>query len=464
MFKQKRWLLILNLDNFFKGQNVAVIGVSRNPNKIGHVIFKNLVDGSFKGKVFIVNPNAEDILNHKAYASVTQIEEKVDVAVIAIPAEFVIPTLNECGKKGIRHVVLITSGFKEIGNLELEKKLYETLKKNRIIAVGPNCLGTFDAYTGLDSLFLPKSRMKRPKPGGISFICQSGAVGSTILDLASDEGYGFAKFISYGNATNLDETDLMEYLANDEETKVICMYIEGIKDGKKFLKVARDVAKKKPVIAIKAGVTEAGSKATLSHTGSLAGAAEVYLGAFKQAGIIRARSLREMFDFAKVFEKSIPPKGKRVQIITNGGGYGILSADAVLENELPMAQMSKKTHDFLKKNFSPIAIVNNPMDLAGDADTNRYKLAIGSCLEDKNIDIILTVLLYQTPLISPDVTDVVSGFNSLRKKPIIVVSTGGEFTQVLKKSLEGKGVPCFTFPEEAVNAIRELVHYYLEKG
>lgn len=442
---------------------MAVVGVSKNPNKIGHVILRNMLDSDFKGKLFIINPNAEEILNRKSYSSILEIEERIDLAIIAVPADSVIKVLDECGKKKIRHVVIISSGFKEIGNYGLEKKLYKTLQKNKILAVGPNCLGTFNAYTHLDSLFLPKYRMKRPKPGGISFVCQSGAVGSTILDLASNEGYGFAKFVSYGNATNLDETDLIEYLGMDEETKVICMYIEGVSDGKKFLKIAKEVSKKKPIIAIKAGITEAGSKAALSHTGSLAGAAEVYLGAFKQAGIIRAQNLREMFDFARVFEKSMKPTGNRVQIITNGGGYGILSADAVLENGLVMAKMNEKNKEFLKKNFSPIAIVSNPMDLAGDADTNRYKLAIQTALDDTSVDVILIILLYQTPLITTDVLDVVTEFNNFKKKPIVVVSTGGEFTQVLKKSLEENGVPCFTFPEEAVKAIRELVRYYVNE-
>ena len=320
----------MNLDNFFTANSIAIIGVSSDATKVGHIIFRNFVDAKYKGKVYIVNPHAEKILGYTCYKSVTDIPEKVDVAVIAVPAEASLGVITECAKKGIQDVVMVTAGFKEVGNYDLDKKLEKLLKKHKIKCVGPNCLGCFDAHSGFDTLFLPTSRLQRPGKGGISFICQSGAVGSATMDLAAKEGYGFAKFISYGNAMNVDETDLLEYLGNDKATRVICMYVEGIKDGRKFLKIAKKVSQKKPVIIIKGGVTE------------------------------------ELFNFARIFDKSICACGPRIQVITNGGGYGILSTDAIVRSGLEMAKPSVATINEMKKR-QPRVTTQNPIDLLGDA-------------------------------------------------------------------------------------------------
>lgn len=447
----------MDLDNFFNAGSVAIIGVSRDPNKVGHVILRNFVDGGFQGKIFVINPNADNILNHKAYKSVLEIEQKVDLAIISVPAALVPSAIIDCGKKKIKDVIIVSSGFKEEGNYKLDKKLELVLKKYKIRCIGPNCLGCFDAHTKLDSLFLPRYRLSRPKEGGISFICQSGAVGSAILDLATEHGYGFSKFISYGNAMNVDESDLIEYLGHDEKTKVICLYVEGIKDGKKFINVAKKVSKKKPIVAIKGGTTEQGAKAIMSHTGSLAGSADIYRGAFKQCNVIIADTLGDMFRFAKILEKCIKPRGKRVQVITNGGGYGILSSDAIVKNNLEFAKLNKESLKLVKKlNLK----TENPLDLLGDATTAKYKAVLDIAMNDTNVDIILLIALYQTPLITTDIVDVIIEANDLKKKPIIVVSTGGEFTELLKKNVEANNVPCYTFPEEAVEAIKKLVEYY----
>lgn len=450
----------MSLDKFFNANSVAIIGVSRDPNKVGHVIFRNFVDGGYSGKVFVVNPNAENILNHHAYASVLDIQENVDLAIIAVPAEVVPKVLEECGKRRVQHIIIDSAGFKEVGNYKLENKLETVIKKYKLRAIGPNALGVFDAYSKIDSLFLPRFRMSRPKEGVISFVCQSGAVGSSVVDLATAEGYGFAKFISYGNAVDVDESDLIEYLGNDDKTKVICLYIEAVKDGRRFLEVCKKVSKKKPIIAIKGGVTEAGAKATLSHTGSLAGSAEVYFGAFKQAGIIRAENLEDMFDFAKILEKCIRPKGGRVQIITNGGGYGILATDAMAKNGVELAELSKETKKELRKQLPPIINIENPLDLVGDATSGRYKLCIDACMKDKNVDVMVIIVLVQTPLIATDIVDVLIEANDLKKKPIVVVSAGGEYTEVMRKNLEQNGIPTYTYPEDAVRSVQQLVKYY----
>jgi acyl-CoA synthetase (NDP forming) len=293
-------------------------------------------------------------------------------------------------------------------------------------------------------------------------VCQSGAVGSSILDLATEQGYGFSKFASYGNAMNVDESDLIEYLGNDERTKVICLYVEGVKDGKKFLSVAKNVSKKKPIIAIKGGKTEQGSRATISHTGSLAGTAEIYSGIFRQAGIIEVNSLEEMFEAAKILEKCACPRGRKVLVVTNGGGYGILSTDAIINNGLEMAQLSKDSVKQMRQ-LLPKVQPTNPVDLLGDASTESYRAAIQVALADKNVDVILAIVLYQTPLVTTDIVDLLIEFNDMKKKPIVVVSAGGEFTEVLKKNVENNNIPTYTFPENAVKAVRNLVKYYWKK-
>ncbi|MFC2143423.1 acetate--CoA ligase family protein [Candidatus Aenigmatarchaeota archaeon] len=452
--------MVKNLDPFFSAKHIAVIGVSHDTAKVGHVVFRNFIDSHYKGKIFPVNPNLDEILGHKCYPSILKVKERVDLALICVPAALSIRAVEECGKKGIKNIIIITAGYKEVGNFELDKKMEAVLKKYKIACIGPNCLGTFDAHTGLDTLFLPRYRLKRPDEGTISFVTQSGAAGSAIMDYATENGYNFAKFVSYGNAMNIDESDIIEYLGEDEKTKVICLYLEGAKDGKKFVDVCRRVSKKKPIITIKGGITSAGSKAILSHTGALAGSVQIYFGAFKQARIIRAVTLEEMFEFAKILDKSMKPKGDRVQVITNGGGYGILSTDAIIKNKLKMAEMDKKIVNQLKKEMPPIVVIKNPIDLLGDATDERYEKAIDACMADKNIDIILVILLYQTPLISPDVVNTIIEANSLRKKPIIVVSTGGEFTEILSEGLEENGVPCYSFPNNAVKSIKHLFDYY----
>ena len=449
----------MDLDKFFNPKTIAIVGVSKDSKKVGHVIFRNFLDSGYKGRILIVNPNEEEILGKKCYPSVSSIKEKIDLAVIALPALITIKVVEECGKAGIKNLILVAAGFEEVGNVKLKNDLLNLLKKYNIKAIGPNCLGIHDTHTKVDTIFNPTSRMKRPEQGDIGLISQSGAVGIALLDRGTDENYKFSKFISYGNAISIDEADFLEYLGNDPKTKVICMYIEGVKDGKKFLRIAKNAASKKPVIVVKGGSTEEGSKATLSHTGSLAGSDVVYKGAFKQAGIIQADSLEELFEYAKIF-MAVKPKGNRVQVITNGGGYGILCTDAIINNDLKMAEMDESRKQKLKKQFPDIVVVKNPFDLTGSTTTKWYETAIRECLQDKNIDILLVVALYQTPLITTDLVDVISEFNTMKKKPIIVVSTGSSFTNVLSTTLEENGVPVYTFPNNAVKAIRKLVDFY----
>jgi len=445
------------LDYFFSPKTVAVIGASRNPKKVGHVIFRNFFEGKFPGRVYPVNPSAKEILGKQCYPNILKIKEKLDMAIITIPAPMVPKALEECGKKKIPAAIIISAGFSEIGNTTLENKLKQIAKKHKIRLLGTNCLGVFDPSTGVDTLFLPRFKLERPKQGNIAFISQSGATLSVIMDFMGMKNYKVSKCISYGNATDIDEADLIEYLASDPATKVICVYFEGVREGRKFFNVAKKISGKKPIIALKGGTTPGGSNATLSHTGSLAGESRIYDAAFKQAGIIKAGDLEQIFDFARVFSTQPVPKGPRVQIITDGGGYGVLAADWINKNNLQLAQMNSKTLAALKKKLPPRVVLKNPIDLTGDADTERYRLAIRTALKDPGVDMLAIILLFQVPTLTGDVIGVIT--ESHGKKPIVVISGGGKYTEALKKPLEDLGIPTFSYPEHAIASLRALYEY-----
>lgn len=446
------------IDGFFTAQNIAVIGAAREPNKIGHIILRNLMANK---TVYPVNPNADEIMRLKCYKSVVEIEDKIDLAIIAVKSDLVPQVVSDCGKKRIARVVIVSSGFEEMGKNDLQRKLKEILDKYKITVIGPNCLGIYDSYNELDGIFLPKQKVKRPEQGGISFISQSGALGATLLDSAAERKYGISKFISYGNAINLNECDFLEYLAEDEKTKVICMYIEQVRDGKRFIETAKKVAKIKPIVVFKGGVTEQGSEATLSHTGSLAGDAQVYQGIFEQTGMIQVEMLEDLFSTAKLFEKILDGgyriNGKKIQVVTNGGGYGIISTDNVIKNEMEMADPSSVTKKTLGKNL-PMINIKNPIDLLGDTTNERYKLVLSSLLNDNNVDMILVVLLYQTPFLTEDIVEVLGEIDDLKKKPIVVVTSRSSYgyTNITEK-LADKGVVCFEFPESACRVMGKVL-------
>ncbi len=454
----------MSLDCFFNPKTVAVIGASRDSKKPGHVIFRNFLEGEFKGKVFPVNPNAKEILGQKCYKKTTDIKEKIDLAVIVVPAPIVPKILEDCGKKKIKGAIIISGGFKEVGNVDLENQVKDIAKKYKMRIIGTNCIGIFDPHSGVDTIFNPSYKLGRPGEGEIAFISQSGAVMSVIMDWMGAKGYKASKFVSYGNATDVDESDLIEYIGKDKKTRVICVYLEGVKDGRKFYNTAKKVSRKKPIIVIKAGITEEGSRSVSSHTGSLAGKIEAYRAAFKQSGVIEADDIEQVFDYARILAKQPLPKGKRTQIITDGGGFGVLATDFVIKNGLEMAKMKKENLDKMKKIFPKHIVVGNPIDLTGDATPEMYKIAIDAAIKDDNVDMIIVIALFQTPQLTPEVTEVIIEASRNKKKPMVVISAGGEFTEVLKKTLEDNGVPCFSYPDRAVLALKALYKYAMKRN
>jgi acetyl coenzyme A synthetase (ADP forming)-like protein len=454
---------IRNLDAVFHPGSIAVVGASREPNKIGHVIVKNFVDGGFGGKIYPINPNAEQILGLRAYKSVLDIKGSVDSAVIAVPAVAVAGALEECGKKGIRGVVLISGGFSEVGNVEGEKKIAAIAEKYGIALIGPNCMGVLTPSTRVDSVFLPIYKLGRPRVGKIAFISQSGAVGGCIVDLAARAGIGMSKFVSYGNAAVINECDLLEYLAIDRDTEIIVIYLEGVKDGRRLLEVAKKITRKKPVVVIKAGKSASGAEAAKSHTGSLAGSAEAYKAAFCQSRMIEAETLEELFDFAKIFDQPLP-HGRRVGIITNGGGMGVLATDSLEAEGLALAHLSPATHASLRQSLPSYANVRNPLDIIGDADSHRYEIAINAMMKDPNVDVILLIILFQTAAIDSSVVNIAIRASDLRQKPIIAVCTGGEYTDMHKRIMESYGVPTYASPSSAMRAIGKFIGYANHKA
>lgn len=450
----------MNLDNFFTPKSVAVIGASHTPGKVGHSIVKDFLKAKFQGKIFPVNPDTTPILGLETYASVKDIPERIDLAVIAVPAKVVEKVLKECISKKINSAIIITSGFSETGKegKKLEEKLKKIIRK-KIRVIGPNCLGIFDSFSKVDTLFLSEERMKRPDKGNIAFISQSGAVGSTILDWLHEENIGISKFISYGNGIDVNEVDLITYLAKDEKTRVIAVYLEGIKsDGRKFFESLKRCCKIKPIIILKAGKSEKGTKAVISHTGSLAGSSEVFSAVFKQTGAIEAANWEEFFDYIKVFSTQPFPRGERLAIVTDGGGFGVLATDEAERQGLVLKEPSKNLRKILEKQLPPYVILHNPFDLSGDATAERYRIVMEECLR-REYDGAIAIVLFQVPTLDEKVVDIIPEIAKKYQKPVVVCSTGGKFTLKNVGRLESNGIPVYPTPERAVKAFSLLLKY-----
>jgi len=464
--------IIDELRPFFEPKAVAIIGATNKKGKVGNVIFenfkKNKEQGIFKGSIYPVNPKLDEIEGYKVYKGVKELPEDADLAVISIPAPFVPQTMKEIAEKGIKSVIIITGGFGELGEegKKMEEEILQIAKENGIRIIGPNCVGVYVPDAGVDTVFLPDEKMDRPKSGSIAFVTQSGAFAAAMLDWAAGAGIGIGKMVSYGNKLDVDDADLMDYFIYDESIKAVTLYIEGVKEGRKFIEAAKRITKVKPVIALKSGKTEYGAKAASSHTGSLAGADIIYDAVFKQTGILRAEDFEHMFDVAKAFAKCKLPKGDRIGIITDGGGAGVMASDAVAKFGLKMAELSEKTIKYLKEHFPPHAVAGNPTDVVGDTDAQRYKYAIEAFVNDPNVDAIVIIVLFQVPLLKEEeIIEILAEYTKKSEKPIVAVAMGGKKTEYYAKMLENKGVPVYPTPERGVRAMAGLVQYakYLEK-
>jgi acetyltransferase len=447
------------LEAFFDPKSVAVVGASTSPEKLGYAVLENLVNGGYAeiGKIFPINPKADEILGQKAYPSVLDVPENIDLAVIVIPYPYVPAVLEECGKKKISGVVVISAGFREAGmeGLERELELLEIAKKYQFRLIGPNCLGIIDTFTPINASFSAGT----PPQGPMAFMSQSGALGTAILDWAQAGRLGLAKFVSLGNKADVSEIELLEAWADDEDTKVIMMYSEGLPNGQEFIKVAREVTKKKPVVAIKSGVTKSGSRAVSSHTGSLAGSEQAYQAAFLQAGVLRANDMSSMFDMALALGYQPPLKGDRIAIVTNAGGPGILATDALERSGMSLARLEVETIKSLEKRLPDAASAANPVDVLGDARGDRYRFALEIVSKDPNVDGIMVVL---TPQAMTEIEDTARSVGSLSHemdKPVLACFMGEAKVQRGIKVLREYDVPNFSFPEQAALAFRAMSQY-----
>jgi len=446
------------MKELFKPRNVVVVGASREPGKVGHAVLRNIIESGFKGEVYPVNPRADKVLGLNAYKSVLEVPGDVDLAVIVIPAQAVLDVMEECGRKGVKYAVVISAGFKEIGGegIEREGKLIEIARKYGVRVVGPNCLGIIDLHTPLNASFASIPETK----GGIAFISQSGALLSAILDWAPKAGIGFSKIVSLGNKADLNEVDFLTYLGEDPETKVILLYLESIADGRRFIEVGSTVTRKKPVILLKGGITEAGAKAALSHTGSMAGGITALKAALRKAGIIQVSSVSELFDMAIAFNSQPIPTGSRVGIVTNAGGAGVVISDLLVSRGLKLAEPSRYTVDYLRSVLPPVASVYNPVDVIGDAKADRYGVAIEALLRDPNIDSLLVILTPQV-VTEPEETAKVIVELSRRypSKPILAIFMGGGKVEKATRILIENNIPVYDMPERAVTAVLGLSNY-----
>ena len=460
------------LDAIFSPESVAVVGASTTPGKVGHDIFKNILRGGFTGVLYPVNPGARSILSVRAYPSLEDIPDSIDLVIIILPPRQALKAVEQSVHKGVKGIVIVSAGFREVGGegLEVENTIVELCRGAGIRLIGPNCLGVINpvSETRLNASF--STRM--PAAGNISFISQSGALCTSVLDVAADRDFGFSKFISIGNKADVDELDLLEYLHEDPDTDVIMMYIEELRKGPEFIETVKNITagyKRTPILAIKSGRTIAGAAAASSHTGSLAGSEAVYDAIFEQSGIIRVESINDLFDFAGVFtykqESRLGkisrklPAGNRVAIVTNAGGPGIVATDMTVSSGLQLAHFNEETQETLASHLPATANLNNPVDIIGDAAQERYENALRAVVRDEGVDGALVILTPQS------MTNVLATAEAVVKvardtpKPVLCCFMGVVDVSQGVKYLQKHGYPVFRFPESAARAFGVLYRY-----
>jgi len=473
------------LGGFFNPHSVAIVGATKRVNKAGHVIFKNFIEnktrGVFKGELYAVNPTEDSIMGVKCYPSLTKIIGNVDLAVIVIPAAAVPNVLKDAATKKVTDVVIISSGFGEVGNHDLEQQIVDIAHKNGIRMLGPNCLGVYDSRTGVDMLFLPETKIlatgdevvatPRPIPGNIAIVTQSGAFGVAALDYLAGREVGVSKFVSFGNKADVNEGEMLSYLLHDEETKVILLYVEDIKSGRYFIDVAGKVTQRKPVVALKSGRTSAGARAAASHTGALAGSDRIYDAVFEQTGVLRAEDMDEFFHMGKALEMQPPAAGRNIGIITDAGGPGIMAVDECELKGLNVPHFSEKTVAKFEKlklegKLPKFASNLNPIDITGSGTDEMFEISTRILFQDPDLCGIIILGLHHTPAVQEEYIDKVAKMSFSYDKPIVACDIGEtEMALYTRARFDKQGIPAYSSPEDAARAMNGLVRYglYLKK-
>jgi acetyltransferase len=452
-------MVTVNLERIFNPESVVVVGANDEEGSVGYSLMKNLTEGEYEGKVYPVNANKTEILGLKAYKSVSQLPETVDLAVIAAPVKSVPALVEECGKTGILGIIIVSSSFKEIGaeGKELETRLQETKRKYNLRIIGPNSLGVIRPSIKLNAT----STNKIPKPGNIAFISQSGALGAAILDWAIHENIGFSNFVSVGSMTDVDFGDLIDHFGTDPQTRSILMYMEGVTNARKFMSAARHFARTKPIIVVKAGKFSESTKAAISSTGALTGEDMAYNAAFKRAGIVRVEEMNDLFNCAEVLRDQPLPRGPNLAILTNAGGPGVMAADALIAGGGNLAELSPKTVQSLDKILNTFWSKKNPIHISGDTEADTYKTVVNTCLDDENIN---GLLIIYTPQGTADPAKVAKTVATLCKrrnfcKPILTSFMGYEEVEEANRILNENNVPTYSTPEQATKTYMYMHQY-----
>ncbi len=448
-------------DKLISPDSIAVVGASSHPNKIGYVVLENLKNNGYGGRIYPVNPKGGQILGFKVYPSINDVPEEVDLSVITLPAEVTVKIFEDVAKKS-KFIIPIAGGFGETGKegKEKERKILEIARKYNARIIGPNTVGIYIPSTGVNTALVVPERSRFPGDGDIAFITQSGALGLLTMDSVSMYDVGFSSFINLGNRVDVNENELLQYFGEDEKSKVIIMYIESFANGREFMRVAKNVSRKKPIVVLKAGRTKRGGRAASLHTGALGGSDAVADGAFKQCGVIRAYDEIELVDYARALAYGKPIEGDRIAVVTSAGGVGVVTTDYI-ESEvrgigMKMAELSDEIKRRIREEVVPFASVENPVDMTAQASDDDYDGVIAALNDDPNVDAILVYALFQTPLISEKLVDIITKWHREGDKPIVVGTIGSEFALRMMRKFEDNRVPVYPSIERSVKALRVL--------
>jgi len=447
---------LTSLAPFFAPHGIAVVGASNDPTKLGYGLARNLVQSNFQGEVHFVNPRGGILLGRPIITSIERIPDPVDLAILLIPAPAVPAALEECARRGIRAVVIGSGGFRETGpdGETLEKECLRIAEENRMRLIGPNCIGLLDTHLPLDATFLPPPG---PLPGDVAFISHSGAICAAVIDWARGQGFGLSRLVSLGNQIDVNETDTLAAVAEDRFTRVLTLYLEGVSNGRRFVQEASRISRLKPIIALKVGRFASGQKAVASHTGALAGQESAFNAAFRRAGVIRAESSEEMFDWARALAWCPAPDGRPVAVLTNAGGPGVTAADALEAAGLPLAQLSEDTVRALQSILPPAASLNNPVDMLASASPEQYAGSLRTLLEDPGVYSALVILPPPPMFTAGAVAKAMIPIIHASKKPVVVALMGERLIQEAVEHFRAARVPEYRFPERAASALGVLV-------
>jgi acetate---CoA ligase (ADP-forming) len=443
------------LDPFFNPTGIAVIGASTDPHKLGHGVVRNLKEYHYRGPIYPVNPTASEILGYPVYPTVAVVPDPVDLAVIVVPAAHVIDVVGQCGRRGIHHAIIISGGFGETGEQgrRLEMELVAVADEYRMRLIGPNCIGAIDTHTPVNTTFV----VGMPQPGDIGFVSQSGALCAAVIDWARGAGVGFSRIVSLGNQVSVTEAEMITALADDPQTRVITAYIEGVADGRAFMEAAEEAARRKPVVVLKAGTGVSGARAVASHTGALAGSAEAYAAAFSRSGVLQARTMEELFDWARALAWQPLPKGRQVAVLTNAGGPAILAVDTMEAAGLSLAPLIDKTRDYLRPRLPAAGSINNPVDVLAGSGPGTYAVALDALLSDPTVDAALVIQAPQDWFLPASLAEVVAEVAATHRKPVLVSVMGLASVDQALAVLHRRRVPNFAFPERAASSLAAMI-------